>query len=193
MEKIKRAATGRDSEKYIVRFPEGMRDRIAELAKANNRSMNAEIIARLEMSFAEPDAAKAAERRKLELVNSYVEWCRKSERDPFRSFSSFCKAYEEDEQGQSVERINSIPAIDPKYLSDLFSIWIVERPTRFPALSDSRPALFTGIGDLRSALEPDPEELAEISRKAAEWGCSKTRALIRMTLEEIEAKRRDDQ
>lgn len=34
-------------DKYIVRFPEGMRDEIAAAAKANNRSMNAEIIARL--------------------------------------------------------------------------------------------------------------------------------------------------
>ena len=38
-------------ERFIVRFPDGMRDRIAEAAKANNRSMNSEIIARLEASF----------------------------------------------------------------------------------------------------------------------------------------------
>lgn len=38
-------------ERFIVRFPDGMRDRIAEEAKKNNRSMNAEIVARLERSF----------------------------------------------------------------------------------------------------------------------------------------------
>lgn len=38
-------------ERFIVRFPDGMRDRIADAAKANNRSMNAEIVARLEQSF----------------------------------------------------------------------------------------------------------------------------------------------
>lgn len=38
-------------DRYIVRFPEGMRDQIAEAAKANNRSMNAEIVARLEATF----------------------------------------------------------------------------------------------------------------------------------------------
>ena len=38
-------------ERFIVRFPDGMRDRIAEAAKSNNRSMNAEIVARLEKSF----------------------------------------------------------------------------------------------------------------------------------------------
>ena len=40
------------AEKYIVRFPDGMRERIAQAAKKSNRSMNAEIVARLEESFA---------------------------------------------------------------------------------------------------------------------------------------------
>ncbi len=35
----------------MLRFPAGMRDRIREEAENNNRSMNAEIIARLESSF----------------------------------------------------------------------------------------------------------------------------------------------
>lgn len=34
--------------RYIVRFPEGMREQIAAAAKGNNRSINAEIIARLQ-------------------------------------------------------------------------------------------------------------------------------------------------
>lgn len=41
----------RVAEQFVVRFPEGMRSRIADAAKANNRSMNAEIVARLEASF----------------------------------------------------------------------------------------------------------------------------------------------
>ncbi|WP_307727820.1 Arc family DNA-binding protein [Massilia sp. TS11] len=39
-------------ERFIVRLPDGMRDNIAEAAKQNNRSMNAEIVARLDQSFA---------------------------------------------------------------------------------------------------------------------------------------------
>lgn len=35
---------GRDAEKYIVRFKEGMRDEIKRRAAENCRSMNAEII-----------------------------------------------------------------------------------------------------------------------------------------------------
>lgn len=50
-----------------VRLPDGMRDRIAEAAKANNRSMNAEIVARLEASFqpSEVDQLGAAAIAKL--------------------------------------------------------------------------------------------------------------------------------
>lgn len=39
------------ADRFIVRFPAGMRDRIAEEARKNGRSMNSEIIARLEASF----------------------------------------------------------------------------------------------------------------------------------------------
>ena len=41
----------RHADQFIVRLPDGMRDRIAEAAKANGRSMNAEIVHRLEQSF----------------------------------------------------------------------------------------------------------------------------------------------
>ena len=41
----------RTAEQFVIRFPDGMRDKIAETAKANNRSMNAEIVARLQSSF----------------------------------------------------------------------------------------------------------------------------------------------
>lgn len=41
----------RDQSKFVVRLPEGMRDRIAEAARQNNRSMNSEIVHRLESSF----------------------------------------------------------------------------------------------------------------------------------------------
>ena len=37
--------------KFNVRFPEGMREKIAKLAEANGRSMNAEILIRLKESM----------------------------------------------------------------------------------------------------------------------------------------------
>lgn len=44
-------STNRESDRFMLRLPDGMRDRIAETAKANGRSMNAEIIHRLETTF----------------------------------------------------------------------------------------------------------------------------------------------
>ncbi|MGB3814038.1 MAG: Arc family DNA-binding protein [Shinella sp.] len=41
----------RKLDQYIVRFPDGMRDRLKVAAAENNRSLNAEIVARLEQSF----------------------------------------------------------------------------------------------------------------------------------------------
>lgn len=38
-------------DKYVLRLPDGMRDRLKRSAEVNNRSMNAEIIDRLEESF----------------------------------------------------------------------------------------------------------------------------------------------
>lgn len=45
----------RGSDQFVVRFPEGLRDRIRKAADANGRSMNAEIIARLEKSLQDDD------------------------------------------------------------------------------------------------------------------------------------------
>jgi hypothetical protein len=42
---------GRDSDKFMLRLPDGMRERIKASADANGRSMNSEIIARLDWTF----------------------------------------------------------------------------------------------------------------------------------------------
>lgn len=62
----------------MLRFPEGMRDRIRAEAEQNNRSMNAEIIARLEHSF---DSRRAFEPDKtlserLAMVDELMELAR---------------------------------------------------------------------------------------------------------------------
>lgn len=38
-------------EKFVVRLPDGMRERIANVAKSSHRSMNAEIISRIGSTF----------------------------------------------------------------------------------------------------------------------------------------------
>ncbi len=62
----------RKLEQYIVRFPDGMRDRIKDAAKDNGRSMNAEIISRLEASFAKPDETEFDEHELSEAVKKAV-------------------------------------------------------------------------------------------------------------------------
>lgn len=43
--------SSRTADKFVVRLPDGMRERIAEVARNHHRSMNSEIIARLEQSL----------------------------------------------------------------------------------------------------------------------------------------------
>lgn len=50
----------RDQNKFIVRMPDGLRDRIAETARVNGRSMNSEIVATLMDAYPEvlPEARR---------------------------------------------------------------------------------------------------------------------------------------
>jgi hypothetical protein len=45
------SSTGRGSDKFMLRLPEGMRDQLKSSALANNRTLNAEIVARMADSF----------------------------------------------------------------------------------------------------------------------------------------------
>jgi hypothetical protein len=45
---IRKPSPSEMQERIIVRLPDGMRDRLAELAKSNNRSVNAEVVNCLE-------------------------------------------------------------------------------------------------------------------------------------------------
>jgi hypothetical protein len=58
-------STNRESDKIIVRLPEGMRDTLAELATRNGRSMTAEVVAALATHF-ENERQSAALRAQLQ-------------------------------------------------------------------------------------------------------------------------------
>lgn len=45
--------SSRTADKFVVRLPDGMRELVAQMAKNHHRSMNSEIIARLEKSLLE--------------------------------------------------------------------------------------------------------------------------------------------
>ncbi len=46
----------RESEKFVVRFPEEMRELVSQVAQGNHRSMNSEIVIRLDQSGSGRDA-----------------------------------------------------------------------------------------------------------------------------------------
>ena len=73
------ATVGRGAEQYTVRFPDGLRDRIKAAAEANNRSMNAEIVATLEEKYPAP-------KRPSELLWRLVEEIRAYEKEHDTSF-----------------------------------------------------------------------------------------------------------
>ncbi|SEH99792.1 Arc family DNA-binding protein [Pseudomonas asplenii] len=55
--------TSRNADKFVIRLPDGLRDRISEVAVSNGRSMNSEIVRRLENSIS--DDLDSTELRKL--------------------------------------------------------------------------------------------------------------------------------
>ncbi|WBM43475.1 Arc family DNA-binding protein [Comamonas aquatica] len=60
------------ADKVLVRMPDGMRDRLKEVAKSNNRTLNAEIVARLEESFSTKASAPISAQQ-IELLVSSLE------------------------------------------------------------------------------------------------------------------------
>ncbi|SMP34307.1 Arc family DNA-binding protein [Shimia sagamensis] len=59
-----------DLDKFIVRLPDGMRERIKVKAAQNNRNMNAEVVTAREEKFPEPELQHAfVFKRVLEVLN----------------------------------------------------------------------------------------------------------------------------
>jgi hypothetical protein len=57
--------TGRGSDQFVVRLPPGMRDKIAAAAAETGRSMNSEIVERLEHSFGEGSVENIEEAKRV--------------------------------------------------------------------------------------------------------------------------------
>lgn len=53
--------TGRGSDQFLLRLPEGLRTRVKEVAETNRRSMNSEIIYQLERSLAPTSETQKAD------------------------------------------------------------------------------------------------------------------------------------
>ena len=55
------------AERFQIRLPDGMRDRLRYAAEMSGRSMNAEIVHRLELTFAEPGNSTTTFHERIEL------------------------------------------------------------------------------------------------------------------------------
>ena len=68
---VKQARRGADQ--YMVRFPEGLRDRLAKIAAANGRSMNTEIVAALQNHLERGDRLAEIENQIAEMRRQYFD------------------------------------------------------------------------------------------------------------------------
>lgn len=66
--------SSRTADKFVVRLPEGMREKLAEVARNRHRSMNSEIISRLSASL-ESDGEGVAVEVNEETPRRTVTWC----------------------------------------------------------------------------------------------------------------------
>jgi hypothetical protein len=71
-----------DTVQLKLRFPERVRNRIEAAAERNQRSMNAEIVARLEQSFERDDRAALIEATAHATANAIVQGLRFTPRKP---------------------------------------------------------------------------------------------------------------
>lgn len=77
---MKPEAPSRQQDKFVLRMPDGMRDRISAAAKENGRSMNAEISYRLSLSVPSSVTIRTQLRMPADLHNRIQDACKESGR-----------------------------------------------------------------------------------------------------------------
>ncbi|KZM50771.1 hypothetical protein OA90_07075 [Labrenzia sp. OB1] len=107
----------KDKDQFVVRLPDGMRDQIAEAAKLSNRSMNAEIVARLEQTF-------------MSSVSTRYKWALAQINDAVHAKISVSKVAEavSEETAEQLERVFGGSAYPPFELSDRVAKYLNVRP-----------------------------------------------------------------
>ncbi|MES2665421.1 MAG: Arc family DNA-binding protein [Pseudomonadota bacterium] len=70
------APISRESDKFMLRLPEGMRDRIKAAADQNGRSMNAEIVATLDERYPSPESFDASVARMIIAIGKNIKVAR---------------------------------------------------------------------------------------------------------------------
>ncbi|ANL48674.1 hypothetical protein AMC87_CH04053 [Rhizobium phaseoli] len=122
-------------DKYVIRFPEGMRDRIKKAAERSGRSMNAEIVAALETFYPpEPSIYEVLER-----VHSAIELAKNAQLTPYRKelIEALDQFSEQVLSGMELDQFQQ-PPIGPEYQAgrylDRYRRW--ERAKKFGVESE---------------------------------------------------------
>ncbi|MEY9198340.1 hypothetical protein ABIA16_003456 [Sinorhizobium fredii] len=127
-------------DQFVLRLPDGMRDTIKEAADHNGRSMNAEIVARLEASF-DPSANKDAQ---IEWLSDYLEQEQKERSDLLEALNG------QERILQKITDSHRTLTILAKSIGDAF---LAEGER-----SDVLRVLASGLADVDVDLSADPSE-----------------------------------
>jgi hypothetical protein len=88
-------------DKFIIRLPDGMRDRIRAAAVRNNRSMNAEVVATLEEKYPPPQI----------------------DEEEYRFFKEWVNRSPEEERGRIIDFVTRLLIKDVGDYEDAMKIW----------------------------------------------------------------------
>ena len=153
---------------YPLRMDEDLRIKLERNAALNRRSLNSEIVARLEQSCQPPDMCELEEAKKLEVVANYVDWCNRHNADPQTSFVKYALASNSanlrDESAIVKGGFTNVGIIDYNYLYDLYHEWIINRPNKYSSLIDDESG-FNVVGENGIALATNNELLMELMRR----------------------------
>lgn len=100
-------------DKFMLRLPDGMRDRIKAAGDANNRSMNAEIVATLEEKY--PAPVRHFNYDKLKEYQDYIE---KRSKEIFASLDVILERY-----GDPSEKVESLRAEFDALMDEHKALW----------------------------------------------------------------------
>lgn len=119
----------KDTYRSQFRLPWDLHELLKAASEESGRSLNAELVTRLEDSFREREptqAQLAPEMRKAELLLDFEEWLLdpESSKDEKGSFRKYCLLYNgADPDGEQVDFVSEIDEIHPAYLHALALAW----------------------------------------------------------------------
>lgn len=122
--------TGRDSDKFMLRLPSGMRDRLKALAESNKRSMNAEIVARLQTTLGDSDELPTFAPQMLYTVAQAA-----AESTTTHLLELFATFVEQDERVGTSKQIENLR----KFISDRYEARMARAEKDGPLSSDGSP------------------------------------------------------